>query len=79
MMNASHFMRWYLIEYVCDLLKEGKAMPSMKICHDSCMSYGELLLFVHEAQSGSMEEEILKVVLGLCHMPPYFQETMWYH
>ena len=28
-------------------------------------------MFVHEAQSGSMQEEILKVVLGLCHMLPY--------
>ena len=65
------FYEGYFIEYVCDLLKEGKVMPSTKICHDSCMSYGELLLFVHEAQSGSMEEYILKVVLGLCRMLPY--------
>ena len=46
-------------------------MPSTKIHHDSCTSCGELLLFVHEAKSGFMEEEILKVVLGLCNMLPY--------
>ena len=61
----------YFIEHVCEMLKKGKAMPSTKIRHDSCVSFGELLMFVHEAQSGSMQEEILKVVLGLCHMLPY--------
>ena len=71
MMHVSHIMRVYFIEHVCQMLKEGKPVPSTKIFHESCVSFGELLMFVHEAQSGSMQEEILKVVLELCHMLPY--------
>ena len=40
LLNNEHFPFYegYFIEYVCDLLKEGKAMPNTKICHDSRMS-----------------------------------------
>ena len=38
------------------------------------MSYGELLLFVHEAQSGSMEEEILKGCTWIMPHAPLFQD-----
>ena len=31
----------------------------------------KILLFIHEAKSGALEEEIMKVVIGLCRMLPY--------
>ena len=37
-------------------------------------SYGEILLFVHEAKSGTLQEEMMKVVIGLCRILPYSQK-----
>ena len=41
----------YFIEYLIEMLKSQKPIPSTKIRHDSSASYGEILLFVHEAKS----------------------------
>ena len=68
------FYEGYFIEYLIEMLKSQKPIPSTKIRHDSLASYGEILLFVHEAKLGSLQEEIMKVVIGLCRMLPYSQK-----
>ena len=53
------------IDYVIEMLNSNKPIPTTKIQHDSSASYGEILLFMHEVKSGALEEEIIKVVIGL--------------
>ena len=64
----------YFIDYIIEMLKSNKPIPTTKIQHDSLASYGEILLFGHEAKSGALQEEIMKVVIGLCRMLPYSQK-----
>ena len=65
------FYEGYFINYLINLMKTHKPIPTTKIRHDSSASFGEILLFVHEPKSGALEEEIMKVVIGLCRMLPY--------
>ena len=44
------------LDYVIEMWKSNKPIPTTKIQHDSSDSYGEILLFVHEAKSGALQE-----------------------
>lgn len=61
----------YLVDYVHHRIKNNLPIASTKIRHDSGVVIGNVLIFVHEAESCTVEEEKNKVVLGLARMMPY--------
>ena len=69
----------YLVEFVDNKIANGEAIAMTKIHHDSCVAYDGCVVLVHEARSGSDEEELTKLLMGLCRMLLYSTDPYgWY-
>ena len=61
----------YLVEFIDNKIANGEPIVTTKIRHDSCVAYDGCVVLVHEARLGSDEEQMTKLLIGLCRMLPY--------